>query len=226
MRGSKIRTSKLPQICKGPIVCCTHRLCTSLPIVCAHEDVSRDFKFTRYNLPLYLYTAEIMWTLWYITVSWLVHMCKQDIGMWKVIATTYKGSWSRRGELCYQLHKAIPMTQLSFWCYQIFMKKWELYISAKFEQNSENKESAYQIYKVCIWHYAYVWKVKWSYGVLDSVDKVGFAFKTPFLILHTCVAHDLRRTLAIFGTKVKFKLGAWTLHYFSTHNPPSFVKRW
>ena len=86
------------------------------------------------------------------------------------------------------------------------------------------------IHKVSICHYAYVWKVKRSYGVfwlyLDSVDKVGFALKTPFLILHTCVAHDLRRTLAIFGTKVKFKLGAWTLHYFSTHNPPSFVKRW
>ena len=26
------------------------------------------------------------------------------------------------------------------------MKEWELHISAKFEQNSENKESAYQIY--------------------------------------------------------------------------------
>ena len=109
-------------------------------------------------------------------------------------------------------------------------EKWELYIWAKFEQNSENKESAYQIYKVCICHYAYVWKVKRSYGVfwlyLDSVDKVGFALKTLFLILHTCVAHDLRRTFAFFGTKVKFKLGAWTLHYFSTLNPPSFVKRW
>ena len=92
------------------------------PIVYAHEDVSRDFKFTRYNLPLYLYTAEIMWTLWYVTVSWLVHMCKQDIRMWKVIARTYQGSWSRRRELCYQLHTAIPMTQPSFWCYQIFMK--------------------------------------------------------------------------------------------------------
>ena len=103
-------------------------------------------------------------------------------------------------------------------------------ISAKFEQNSENKESAYQIYKVCICHYAYVWKVKRNYGVfwlyLDSVYKVSFALKIPFLILHTCIAHDLRRTLAILGTKVKFKLGAWTLHYFSTHNPPSFVKRW
>ena len=179
---------------------------------------------------LYLYTGGIMWTLWYITVSWLVHMCKQDIGMWKVITRTYQGSWSRRGELCYQLHTAIPMTQPSFWGYQIFMKKWELHISAKFEQNSQNKESAYQIYKVCICHYAYVWNVKRSYGVfwlyLDSVDKVGFALKTPFLILHTCVAHDLRRTLANFGTKVKFKLGAWTLHYFSTHNPSSFVKRW
>ena len=174
--------------------------------------------------------TEIMWTLWYITVSWLVHMCKQDIGIWKVIARAYQRSLSRRGELCYQLHTAIQMTQPSFWGYQIFKKKWEVYISAKFEQNSENKESAYHIYKVCICHYAYVWKVKRSYGVfwlyLDSVDKVGFALKTPFLILHTsCVAHDLRRTLAIFGTKVKFKLGAWTLHYFSTHNPPSFVKR-
>ena len=171
-----------------------------------------------------------MWTLWYITVSWFVHMCKHKIRMWKVIARTYQGSWSRRGELCYQLHTAIPMTLPSLWGFQIFMKKWELYISAKFEQNSENKESAYQIYKVCICHYAYVWKVKQSYGVfwlyLDSVDKVGFALKTPFLILHTCVANDLRRTLAIFGTKVKFKFAAGTLHYYSTHNPPSFVKQW
>ena len=143
--------------------------------------MSRDFKSTWYNLPLYLHTAEIMWTLWHITVSWLVHMCKQDIWMWKVIARTYQG---------YQLHTAIPMTQPSFWGYQIFMKKWELYISAKFEQNSESKESAYQIYKVCICHNAYVWKVKRSYGVfwlyLDSVDKVGSALKTPFLILHMC----------------------------------------
>ena len=159
-------------------------------------------------------------------------MCKQDIGMWKVIARTYQGSWSRRGELCYQLHTAIPMTQPSFWGYQIFMKKWELYISAKFEQNSENKESAYQIYKVCICHYAYVWKVKRSYGGILVIPGLcrqsGFRIKNSIsdLILHTCVAHDLRRTLAIFGTKVKFKLGAWTLHYFSTHNPPSFVKRW
>ena len=38
----------------------------------------------------------------------------------------------------------------------IYIKKLELYISAKFEQYSENKESAYQIYKVCICHYAYV----------------------------------------------------------------------
>ena len=98
-------------------------------------------------------------------VSWLVHICKQDIGMWKVIARTYQGSWSRRGELCYQLHTAIPMNQPAYWCYQIFMKKWELCISAKFEQNSENKESAYQIYKVCMCHYAYVWNVKRSYGV-------------------------------------------------------------
>ena len=52
-------------------------------------------------------------------------------------------------------------------------EKWELYISAKFEQNSENKEFAYQIYKVCICLYAYVWKV-------DSVDKVGFALKLHF----------------------------------------------
>ena len=40
------------------------------------------------------------------------------------------------------------------------------------------------IYKVCICHYAYVWKVKRSYGVfwlyLDSVDKVGFALKPHF----------------------------------------------
>ena len=143
--------------------------------------MSRDFKFTRYNLPLYLYTAEIMWTLWYITVSWLVHMCKQDIGMRKVIARTYQGSWSRRGELCYQLHTAIPMTQPSFWCYQIFMKKWELYISAKFEQNSENKESAYQIYKVCICHYA-LCKVKrrtlWGILVIPGLCRQsGFRIK-------------------------------------------------
>ena len=90
-----------------------------------------------------LYGRNNVNPLIYITVFWLVHMCKQDIGMWKVIARTYQGSWSRRGELCYQLHKAIPMTQPSFWGYQIFMKKWELFISAKFEQNSENKESAY-----------------------------------------------------------------------------------
>ena len=92
------------------------------PIACAQKDVSRDFKFTWYNLPLYLYTAEIMWTLWYIAVTWLVHMCKQGIGMWKVITRTNQGSWSRRGELCYQLYTAIPMTQPSFWGYQIFMK--------------------------------------------------------------------------------------------------------
>ena len=64
------------------------------------------------------------------------------------------------------------------WLSNIY-EKWELYISVKFEQNSENKESAYQIYKVCICHYAYVWKVKRSFGVfwlyMDSVDKVGFA---------------------------------------------------
>ena len=61
------------------------------------------------------------------------------------------------------------------------MKIWELCISAKFEQNSENKESAYQIYKVCICQFAYVWKVKRSYVVfwlyLDSLDKVGLALK-------------------------------------------------
>ena len=113
-----------------------------------------------------------MWTLWYITVSWLVHMCKQDLGIWKVIARTYQGSWSRLGELCYQLHTAIPMTQPSFWGYKIFMKKWELCtcISAKFEHNSENKESAYQIYKVCICHYAYVWKV-WGILVIPGLCK-------------------------------------------------------
>ena len=33
-------------------------------------------------------------------------------------------------------------------------EKWELCISAKFEQNSENTESANQIYKVCICYYA------------------------------------------------------------------------
>ena len=42
--------------------------------------------------------------------------------MWKVIARTYQGSLSRRGELCYQLHTAIQMTQPSFRGYQIFMK--------------------------------------------------------------------------------------------------------
>ena len=171
-----------------------------------------------------------MWTLWYVTVSWLVCMCKQDIGMWKVIARTYQGSLSRRGELCYQLHPAIPMTQPSFWGYQIFMKKWELYISANSKKNLKTKNLHTKYIKSVSVIMQYVWKVKRSYGVfwlyLDSVDKVGFAFKTPFLILHTCVAHDLRRTLAIFGTKVKFKIGAWILHYFSTHYPPSFVKRW
>ena len=158
-------------------------------------------------------------------------MCKQDIGMWKVIARTNQGSLSRRGELCYQLHTAIPMTQSSFWGYQIFMKKMRVvYFSQIRTKFRKQRICIPNIYKVCICHYAYVWKVKRSYGVfwlyLDAVDKVGFAFKTPFLILHTCFAHDLRRTLAILGQKVKFKLGAWTLHYFSTHNPPSFVKRW
>ena len=47
-------------------------------------------------------------------------------------------------------------------------------------------------------------RFKRSYGVfwlyLDSVEKVDLALKAPFLILHTCVAHDLR-TLAIFGQR-------------------------
>ena len=41
--------------------------------------------------------------------------------------------------------------------------------------------------------------VFWLY--LDSVYKVGFALKTPFLILHTSVAHDLRRTLLFLGQR-------------------------
>ena len=128
MKGAIWRTfSKLPQICRvQSFVAHTDFTLASFiwaPIVCAHEDVSRDFKYTRYNLPLYLYNGRNNVNLWYITVSLLVHMCKQDIGMWKVIARTYKGSWSRRWELCYQLHTAIPMTQPSFWGYQIFMKK-------------------------------------------------------------------------------------------------------
>ena len=92
----------------------THSLCS--------WGCEQRFLFYTVYLPLYLYTAGKMWTLWYITVSWLVPMCKQDIGMWKVIARTYQGSWSRRGELCYQLHTALLMTQPSFWGYQIFMK--------------------------------------------------------------------------------------------------------
>ena len=127
-----------------------------------------------------LYGRNNVNPLIYITVSWLVHMCKQDIGIWKVIARTYQGSWSRRGELCYQLHKAIPMTQPSFWGYQIFMKKWELFISAKFEQIcifwKQRICKHTPIFKFCIWGgHAYVWKVKFnrSYGVfwlyLDAV---------------------------------------------------------
>ena len=58
----------------------------------------------------------------------------------------------------------------------------ELYISAKFEQNSENKESAYKIYKVCICHYAYVWKVKrrtlWGILVIPGLCRQsGFRIK-------------------------------------------------
>ena len=35
------------------------------PLVCAHEDVSRDFKFTQYNLPLSLYGRNNVNTLIY-----------------------------------------------------------------------------------------------------------------------------------------------------------------
>ena len=105
-----------------------------------------------------------------------------------------------------------------------------LYISAKFVQNSENKESAYQIYQVCICHYAYVWKVKRRYGVswlyLDSVDKVNFHIKNSISdTSHMCCPWS-EEDPCYFGDRVKFKLGAWTWHYFSTHNPPSFIKRW
>ena len=109
-------------------------------------------------------------------------------------------------------------------------QKWELHfiqIRTKFW-----KQRIYfpNIKSVSVIIYLYVWKVKRSYGVswlyLDSIDKVGFALKTLFMKLHTSVTHDLRRTLAILGTRVKFKLGVWTLHRFSTHYPPSFVKQW
>ena len=169
-----------------------------------------------------------------ITVVWLVHMCKHHLdvdrdGVESDIARTYQG-WSRRVQLCYQLHMAMKMTQTSFWGYQIFVKN----ESCVFQQNSNKilkTKNLHIKYKVCICHNAYVWKVKRSYGVLwlylDSVDKEGFTLKTPFwYFTHNYVANDLRRTLAILGTKVKFKLEAWTLHYFSTHYPPSFIKRW
>ena len=109
-------------------------------------------------------------------------------------------------------------------------EKWELYISAKFDKilKTKNLRTKYLKYVSVIMHMFERFNEVMGYSgyTWTSVDKVGFPLKTPFLILHTCVAHDLRRTLAIFGTKFKFTLRAWTLHYFSTHNPPSFVKRW
>ena len=67
-------------------------------------------------------------------------MCKQDIGMWKVIARSYQGR-----ELIPSRGTVLPAThgntndQTFFLRLSNIYEKWELYISAKFEQNSENK---------------------------------------------------------------------------------------
>ena len=75
-------------------------------------------------------------------------------------------------------------------------EKRELYISAKFEQNSENKESAYQIYKVCICHYAHVWKVKRRtlLGILvipGLCRQSGFRIKNSISDTFLYVTHEL-----------------------------------
>ena len=58
------------------------------------------------------------------------------------IARTYQGGRSCRGELCYQVHMAMTMPQPSFEAIKHLSKN-ERCISSKFEQNSENKKSAY-----------------------------------------------------------------------------------
>ena len=67
-------------------------------------------------------------------------------------------------------------------------------------------------------------EVKVFLVILELCRQSGICIKNSINFWY--FTKDLRRTLAIFETKVKLKLGAWTLHYFSTHNSPSFVKRW
>ena len=104
-------------------------------------------------------------------------MCKQDIGMWKVIARTYQGSLSRRGELCYQLPTHGNTDDPTFFLRlsNIYEKMRVVYFS-QIRTNSENKDlhtkyiksvsvimHMFERLNEVIWYSGYIWTLytKW-----------------------------------------------------------------